>query len=69
VSIGTRPHHSRQTAVPRAGRRSNRTQEGRTVGSAPPYTPKLVTFAGIGLALGNGLSLTCAVLIPFHGLV
>jgi protein-S-isoprenylcysteine O-methyltransferase Ste14 len=35
----------------------------------PSYTGMLITFAGIGLALGNGLSLVCAVLVPCIGLV
>jgi protein-S-isoprenylcysteine O-methyltransferase Ste14 len=35
----------------------------------PSYTGILVTFAGIGLALGNGLSVVCAVLVPLVGLV
>jgi protein-S-isoprenylcysteine O-methyltransferase Ste14 len=35
----------------------------------PSYTGMLITFAGIGLALGNGLSLACAVLVPSIGLV
>jgi len=35
----------------------------------PSYTGMLLTFAGIGLALGNWLSLACVLLVPLVGLV
>jgi protein-S-isoprenylcysteine O-methyltransferase Ste14 len=35
----------------------------------PSYTGMTLTFAGIGLALGNWLSLACVVLVPLVGLV
>jgi protein-S-isoprenylcysteine O-methyltransferase Ste14 len=35
----------------------------------PSYTGMLLTFAGIGLALGNWLSIACVLLVPLVGLV
>ena len=35
----------------------------------PSYTGLLLICAGIGLALGNGASLACVIVIPLAGLV
>jgi protein-S-isoprenylcysteine O-methyltransferase Ste14 len=35
----------------------------------PSYTGMLLTFAGYGLALGNWISILCAVLVPLIGIV
>ena len=35
----------------------------------PSSTGMLLTFAGIGLALGNGCSIACAALVPLVGIV
>jgi protein-S-isoprenylcysteine O-methyltransferase Ste14 len=35
----------------------------------PSYTGMLVTFAGYGLALGNWISILCAVVVPLIGIV
>jgi protein-S-isoprenylcysteine O-methyltransferase Ste14 len=35
----------------------------------PSYTGMLVTFAGYGLALGNWISILCAIVVPLIGIV
>jgi protein-S-isoprenylcysteine O-methyltransferase Ste14 len=35
----------------------------------PSYTGMLLTFAGYGLALGNWISILCAVLVPLTGIM
>jgi protein-S-isoprenylcysteine O-methyltransferase Ste14 len=35
----------------------------------PSYTGMLITFAGFGLALGNWISILCAIVVPLIGIV